>query len=595
MRRLAILSLTVGTAYAFDRYLYYECLTRTCRSFYNGLALAIDYKINFRQNPPFASSLGEVHARNADRIYDVLRKNGGLYHKVGQAVAMNIGQVLPAEFQQKFARMFDDTPQHEWSVMDRVIREDFGKSPEEVFGVSFTGEPGKGVMERRARASASVAQVHWARLPTGEEVAIKIQKPEIVTQMQWDLWAFKVLTSAFAWSFDLPLSSLVPYISERLALETDFINEANNSDRMKACIENEPRLRGKVYIPKIYRELSSRRVMVAEWIEGVRLFDKDTITAPWKGQRGHGSPGCRGEPLDGPSAGTQDIVFSDRGEDVHFKPDRKAWRGKDGKGGLGLTTKEIMQIMIDLFSAQTFIFGFLHADPHPGNIFIRRQPNGRCDFTLIDHGLYVDETPQFRQQYSLFWRSLLALDNKTLQQVTEQWGINNKDFFASATLMRPYQGSDPDKLKAPARAQTREERTAIQLELEKRFRQGIKDVFGDQSKLPKELIFLGRNQRIVMQNNQFLGSPVNRIKIIGDWASRALVEEPNQTFVQRWRSWGSHLVFKLVMFGSDLAFYTAKFRQWLGKGSGLEAEIEAHMAAMAKDYGIDMKEGVFEG
>lgn len=585
----------VGLVYAFDKYLYYECLTRTLRSFISGVTVAIDYKVNFRQNPPFADSLAEVHARNADRLYELLRANGGLYHKVGQAVAMNVGQVLPEEFQKKFARMFDDTPQHGWSVIEKVIREEFGKSPEDVFGVSFTGEPGKGVMERKARASASVAQVHWARLPNGEEVAIKIQKPEIITQMKWDLWAFKVLTNAFAWSFDLPLASLVPYISERLALETDFINEANNSDRMKACVAQEPRLNGKVYIPKVYREFSSKRVMTAEWIEGVRLFDKDTITAPWKGQRGHGSPGCRGEPLDGPSAGMQKSNIGVRVDDVHFKPERNAWRGKDGKGGLGLTTKEVMQVMIDLFSAQTFLFGFLHADPHPGNIFIRRQPNGQCDFTLIDHGLYVDETPEFRQQYCLFWRSLLALDNKTLGQVTRDWGINNADFFASATLMRPYQGSDPEKLKMPKSGTTKEERMAQQLEMEKRFRKGIRDIFGDQSKLPRELIFLGRNQRIVMQNNQFLGSPVNRIKIIGNWASRSLTEDPNLTMFQRWRYWGSHLVFKLVMFTSDIAFYTSKLRQWMGKGSGLEAEIEAHLSAVAKDLGVDLKEGMFKG
>ena len=59
--------------------------------------------------------------------------------------------------------------------------------------------------------------------------------------------------------------TLVPYISERLLLETDFINEANNSELMDQHIKAEPRLRNRVYIPKIYRELSSKRVMVAEW------------------------------------------------------------------------------------------------------------------------------------------------------------------------------------------------------------------------------------------------------------------------------------------------------------------------------------------
>ena len=87
--------------------------------------------------------------------------------------------------------MFDDAPQDEWADAEAVIREDFlGRSVEDVFGVSFRGEPGRGLMERRARASASVAQVHWARLPDGREVAVKIQTREIAKQITWDLWAF---------------------------------------------------------------------------------------------------------------------------------------------------------------------------------------------------------------------------------------------------------------------------------------------------------------------------------------------------------------------------------------------------------------------
>ena len=99
--------------------------------------------------------------------------------------------VLPPEFQKMFSRMFDDAPQNDWEDVEKVIREDFGKSAEEVFGVGFDVGDGSAVMERTARASASVAQVHWARLADGSEVAVKIQKREIAKQVGWDLWAFK--------------------------------------------------------------------------------------------------------------------------------------------------------------------------------------------------------------------------------------------------------------------------------------------------------------------------------------------------------------------------------------------------------------------
>jgi aarF domain-containing kinase len=190
LRRLFYLSLTTGVIYAADRQFYASALTRTTRTFGLGLLVALDYKINFRPDPPLASSIGAVHQRNAERLSDLLRHNGGLYLKIGQAVAMQ-SAILPPEFQKMFSRMFDDAPQNDWKDVERVIKEDFGKSAEEVFGVSFTGDPTKGVMERRARASASVAQVHWARLADGREVAIKIQKREIAQQVKWDLWAFK--------------------------------------------------------------------------------------------------------------------------------------------------------------------------------------------------------------------------------------------------------------------------------------------------------------------------------------------------------------------------------------------------------------------
>lgn len=190
LRRLVYVSLATGVIYGIDTQFYASSLTRTTRTFALGLFVALDYKINFRPHPPLASSIAALHARNAERLSDLLRHNGGLYLKMGQAIAMQ-SAILPPEFQQMFSRMFDDAPQNDWKDVEKVIREDFGKSPEEVFGVSFTGEPGKGVMERRARASASVAQVHWARLPDGREVAIKIQKHEIEQQLVWDLWAFK--------------------------------------------------------------------------------------------------------------------------------------------------------------------------------------------------------------------------------------------------------------------------------------------------------------------------------------------------------------------------------------------------------------------
>ncbi|RFU33677.1 hypothetical protein B7463_g2706, partial [Scytalidium lignicola] len=575
-----------------DTQLYASSILRSLRTFGTGFIVAVDYKLNFRPNPWLGGDITDLHRRNAERLSELLRHNGGLYLKIGQAIAMQ-SAILPPEFQKMFARMFDDAPQNDWKDVVKVIREDFGgRTPEEVFGVSFTNEPGKGVIETKARASASVAQVHWARLADGREIAIKVQKREIAHQVGWDLWAFKVVTRIYSYWFDLPLSTLVPYISERLNLETDFINEANNSEKMAELVANEPRLRGRVYIPKVYRDFSTKRVMTTEWIEGVRLWDKENLTAPWYGGWGKGSPGAGGTPLPAatslppPSAQAAGLL----------KPDRTEWKGRYGKGGLGLNLKPIMTTMVDLFSAQMFLWGLVHCDPHPGNIFIRRLPNGQSELVLIDHGLYVSMTPTLRRQYCQFWKAIMTFDNTTLNEITAAWGVKAPDLFASATLMRPYEGGDEttkamitDELKGKTPAERH-------FEVQERMRQGIRDILAEEENFPRELLFIGRNMRIVQGNNQFLGSPVNRIKLTGSWASRSLFDDRDLGFGQRLVNGWRHLLFRVVLFSSDIIFWTSKIRQWFGIGGGMEDDIEKQMQYIAKDqFGVELNHSVFEG
>ncbi|KAL2269459.1 hypothetical protein VTJ83DRAFT_1643 [Remersonia thermophila] len=600
-RRLVILAVVLSAVWAADRRLWSSGMARSLRTFGVGLLVAADYKLNFRAEPlplPWVGCPGgipELHRRSAERLFDLLRENGGLYLKIGQAIAMQ-SAILPPEFQRMFARMFDDAPQDSWSEVEQVIRDDFGgRSVEEVFGVSFSGEEGKGVMETTARASASVAQVHWARLPDGREVAVKIQKPEIAKQIGWDLWAFRVVMRAYTWWFDLPLYSLVPFISERLELETDFENEARNSERMRELVSQEPSLRGRVYVPPVYPELSSKRVLTTEWIEGVRLWDKEALTAPWLGGWGRGSMGARGAPLDPLDVDAVRDKLRE-GPGVRLKPERQEWRGRRGRGGLGLSTKEVMTTMVDLFSAQIFKWGVVHCDPHPGNIFIRRLPNGLPELVLIDHGLYVYMSDKFRREYGEFWKALMTFDNDKIAAITREWGIQAADLFASVTLLRPYEGGE-QHLQRDVLAALRDGKTASQkhYEMQQRMKQGIRDVLADEDRWPKELVFIGRNMRIVQANNQYMGSPVNRIKRMGQWASRSLSQDRGLPLRLRVANAWHHLVFSAVLLLSDVAFYFFRLRQLLGLGGGMEDEVEERLKEVAKEFGVELQHDVFAG
>lgn len=394
--------------------------------------------------------------------------------------------------------------------------------------------------------------------------------------------------------FDIPFYSLVPFVSERLSLETDFENEADNSENMAKLVAGESRLRGRVYIPKVYRELSSRRVMTAEWIEGVRLWDKNSLTRSWRGGWRQGTPGCGGTALD-PKKTEDPVARVARNPNIaKIKPDRDQWRGSNGKGGLGVSLHDVMTTMIDLFSAQMFLWGWVHCDPHPGNIFIRRKPSGQPELVLIDHGLYIHMKPDFRHQYAQFWKSLLTFDNKALGDIVKSWGVKNADMFASFTLMRPYRGGDLST-QQHIEGLSKSERAQRHYEMQQAARKAIRDVLGDETKWPQELIFIGRNLRIVQANNQFLGSPVNRVKITGTWASRALVESRDLPFAEKMRNFGRHILFKFVLFGSDLWFYFTKVRQFLRLGGGMEDDIEEQMQSMAKDMGVELNQNVFEG
>lgn len=188
----------------------------------------------------------------------------------------------------------------------------------------------------------------------------------------------------------------------------------------------------------------------------------------------------------------------------------------------------------------------------------------------------------------------MTFDNAKIQEIVKDWGINSPDLFASATLMRPYSGGDnttTDQIKGGLKGKSEQERA---FEVQEKMRKGIREILGDEKKWPKELIFIGRNLRIVQGNNQFLGSPVNRIKITGNWASLALVQSPDLPLDERIRNFGRHILFKFVLFSSDFLFYVTKIRQYFG-GKSMEDELESQMKGMAKGFGVELNHGIFEG
>ncbi|KAG7109572.1 ABC1 family protein lscO like [Verticillium longisporum] len=169
------------------------------------------------------------------------------------------------------------------------------------------------------------------------------------------------------------------------------------------------------------------------------------------------------------------------------------------------------------------------------------------------------------------------------------------DIFASATLLRPYEGGDQRTRSGLMKGLEGATPAERHYEMQRRMKQGVREILGDGDKLPKELMFIGRNMRIVQGNNQHLGSPVNRIKMMGEWASRSMFEDKRLPLGQRFNNAWRHVLFKMVMATTDVAFYFFKLRQWLGRGGGMEDEMEKRMKDIAQDMGIELQHEVFDG
>ncbi|KAF6756514.1 ABC1 family-domain-containing protein [Ephemerocybe angulata] len=591
-RRLGYLALGGGALYAWDRYYNASAIRRNLRTLQTCAMITIDYKLNF--TPGKSEQIPELHERVAERMYNLLTSNGGLYIKIGQAIGANAA-MLPKPMQVKFASLFDDAPQIPYSVVRDVFIKELGRPPSGPGGVFE-------VFEETAVASASIAQVHKAKTWDGEWVAVKVQKPDVGVQMEWDLGAYRAVMWMFEnWAFDLPVYFIVDFVSEHLRQELDFINEAKNAMQTAEFVRNEPSLRDRVHIPKVYPEYSTAKVMVAEWIEGVRLSDKAGIYK----LMGEHEPHYNVNNLElNPMSATAMVAPSP--QDATLVSTGYAFPEKPLKGGV----KAIMQTMVELFSAQMFSWGWVHCDPHPGNIIVRPSPSNptRPQLVLIDHGLYVRVPEDFKRQWVQLWRGMLAGDYKAVEEITKQWGMGLPDLVASFTLMKPTflkRGRKPrpvDQLEKPRKQLSQYEMSVL-------MKRKLKEFLSDTDRMPKVLIFLIRNMRMVQGNNQSFGSPVNRIKITGDWASRSLFARRDLPLGMRVREWWHHVVFRMIMFSLDLAFWRSNFVRWvyevrdwvLGKEGGVrkggfEEDLERQMRLMAKDtLGVEVGEQAFSG
>ena len=283
-------------------------------------------------------------------VRKTLEDAGVVFVKLGQAASMR-DDLLPDALTAELGRLHSRVEPAPRDVMEPQLEHELGRPVDEVFD-DFDWEP---------IGSASVAQAYLARLPTGESVIVKVQRPDMEAIVARDSASLRRLASALErrtpLGQELHVTELVDEFVRTLQAELDFNQEAANAIDLAAAVRPESAVR----IPRVHRDLTSRRVLVEERFDGISVDERDQWSA------------------------------------------------------LGLDGTELADRLVQAMMDQ-LLHGHFHADPHPGNVLVLRDGS----LALIDFGLTGHIDPAQRMVMLQLMTSAAAGDGAGLRDAIEQ-------------------------------------------------------------------------------------------------------------------------------------------------------------------------------
>jgi predicted unusual protein kinase regulating ubiquinone biosynthesis (AarF/ABC1/UbiB family) len=282
----------------------------------------------------FAEKRTEARNRKrAERFVATSLELGGVLIKLGQFLSTRF-DLLPEVWLNELSRLQDSVLPVDFSLLKPIIEGDFGGPIESLF-LEFNPQP---------LASASLGQVHEARLLDGTRVAVKVRRPGIEVIIEVDLEALNGVINFLQKRTDLgklaDLRGIAHEFEVTLRRELDYIKEAESARRFR---NNLKKLKY-VYVPIVYGQRSGNRVITTEFIDGYKITNYPAIEAA------------------------------------------------------GLDRHKVARVLANCYLNQALIDGFFHADPHPGNLFVRYGPNGLLQVVFIDFGMVGEITSEMRFQ-----------------------------------------------------------------------------------------------------------------------------------------------------------------------------------------------------
>ncbi|MGH0035000.1 MAG: ABC1 kinase family protein [Myxococcota bacterium] len=262
----------------------------------------------------------ESRAGLSRRLRRACERLGPAYIKLGQIVSSGRG-IFPDELVEEFKKCRDQVPPEPFEVVRRVVEEDLGRPLEAVFAE----------FDRECLASASIAQVHAARLHSGESVVVKVQRPSVARLVHRDIaamsWIAPFLVGRLPVAALANPPALVELFAETISEELDFRLEAQNMLDIAHVLKDAGQ--SVIVVPRPHPELVTRRVIVMERLEGF---------------------------------GYEDV---------------------EGMRDAGIDTAEVLRGLMITFLEGAMIYGVFHGDLHGGNLFVMRD--GRV--ALFDYGM----------------------------------------------------------------------------------------------------------------------------------------------------------------------------------------------------------------
>ena len=293
--------------------------------------------------------------RAARALYATAIRLEGLLIKASQFIATR-ADVLPDEWVKTLSGLHDRVPSRPFEMIRAQIEHELGRPLYSIFAE----------IDEKPIASASLAQVHRARLLDGRDAAVKVQYPGIEGIVRADLRNMIFVLEILAWlERDFDYRVLIREALKYVPMELDFEHEADNSTTMRRNFAGDPQ----VMIPEVYREFTSRRVLTMEFAPGIKITNVPALEAA------------------------------------------------------GIDKHAVAQKLVEVFCEQVLRDGFFHADPHPGNILV--QPGPRL--VLLDFGLAKDFPPAFRDGIVRLTFGILTSNREGIVQAFTDLGFRTRN------------------------------------------------------------------------------------------------------------------------------------------------------------------------